>query len=136
MHVAYTEGYKQARLLLFHVNTTHYLSVVPREAGVFATPIYILRYPRVARKSLCSCFSSMCFNLSTSFQTVKHWLKLSEHILEMLALMGMLLVSFEIGILTCGHSIVSLTGRSVLHPNKYFCTKIYAHSSYNILKML
>ena len=40
-------------------------------------------------------FSSRCeLHISTSFQRVKHWLKVSEHIFEMLALMGMLLVSF------------------------------------------
>ena len=41
-------------------------------------------------------FSSRCeFHLSTSFQRAKHWLKVSEHILEMLTFMGMLLVSFS-----------------------------------------
>ena len=40
-------------------------------------------------------FSLNCeFHLSTSFQRVKHWFKVSEHIFEMLALMGILLVSF------------------------------------------
>ena len=40
-------------------------------------------------------FSSRCdFHLATSFHRVKRGLKVSEHIFEMLAFMGMLLVSY------------------------------------------
>ena len=69
--------------------------------------------------------------MNSSFQRVKHWLKVSEHIFEMLALMGMLLVSFCLShdtyhtvIPTCGQSdIIALFLDSISHPRKHFCTK-------------
>ena len=54
-------------------------------------------------------FSSVCeFHFSISFQRVKeeHWRKVSEYIFEMLALMGMLLVSFCSSAISLSFSLV------------------------------
>ena len=80
--------------------------------------------------------------VTSSFQRVKHWLKVSEHIFEILALIGMLWYYFArlvITNLTCGQSVILalfFDWEIYLHPSKHFCTKIYTHSPYNILKIV
>ena len=64
----------------------------------------------------------------------------------MLALMGMLLVSFcsSHDYQSRSHSHLWLKNYfstfiglgDLLHPSKHFCTEIYTHSPYNILKMV